>query len=81
MMKPLIQGLMKLMFLNHLSSTLEEFCLMLLGRKLILSDLLLGKKFRYKGGKAGALKALKNYETLELVPGSRVGSIKLNQSL
>ena len=68
---------------KNISSTLEEFCLMLPGRKVILSYLLLGKKFRYKRGKAGALKAFKNLEsdklgTLELVPGSRVGSIKLN---
>jgi hypothetical protein len=33
---------------------------MLPGKKLVLSDLLLGKKFRNKGSKALALKAFKN---------------------
>ena len=62
---------------SNSSTTTEAFCLLLPGRKLILSDLLLGKKFRNKGGKVGALKAFRNLEndgfgTLKLVPESRV---------
>lgn len=57
--------------------SIEAFCLTLPGRKLVLSDLLLGKKFRHRGGKIGAVKTFKSLETdglgnLILVPGSRV---------
>ena len=62
---------------SSVSTSIEAFCLLLPGKNLVLSDLLLGKKFRNRGGKVGALKAFRNLENdgfgaLKLVPESRV---------
>ena len=59
---------------------MEEFCLTLPGKKLVISDLLFGKKFRHRGGKIGAMEAFRNLETDGLgrlipVPGGRVSDI------
>ena len=44
----------------------EAFCLMLQGKDLNLSTLLKEKKFRHRGHKEGALRAMKNLEDDEL---------------
>ena len=46
--------------------SIEQFCLMLPGKVLDLSQLLIAKKFRKRGNKQGALTAFKMLEADEL---------------